>query len=163
LYYPRGFEAQAISYSAAQIVDRARLTIDNLDDMFTSAFIGGTPQGAGVTVSLVVLDAGYKVIVEPVTLFQGVIDSWQIRQEGELELVVASVLAKWKQRTIQRQVPSCRWKKFKGAECGYAGSETWCDRSYSRCQALGNTANFGGNRWLPSIEGRAVWWGRTQG
>jgi hypothetical protein len=163
LYQPRGFESRALSYSTAQIVDRARISVDNLDDMFTSAFIGGTPQGSPVTLSLVTLDSNYKVIVEPVTLFEGTLDSWSIKQEGELELVVTSLFAKWKQRTIQRQVPSCRWKKFKGPECGYTGNEDWCDRSYKRCQALGNTANFGGNRWLPSIQDKAIWWGRTQG
>lgn len=163
LYKPRGFESQTISYSTAQIVDRARITVDNLDDMFTSAFIGGTPQGAPIILSIVILDGSYKVIVEPITLFQGSLDSWSIKQEGELELVVTSLFARWKQKTLQRQVPSCRWKKFKGPECGYSGNEDWCDRTYSRCSALGNTANFGGNRWLPSIQDKAIWWGRTKG
>jgi lambda family phage minor tail protein L len=36
----------------------------------------------------------------------------------------------------------CRWR-FKGAECGYAGSETACDKSLARCLALGNPGRYG--------------------
>ena len=33
---------------------------------------------------------------------------------------------------------------FKGPFCGYQGDETWCDRSYARCDALGMARRFGG-------------------
>ena len=38
----------------------------------------------------------------------------------------------------------CRYKVFKGNQCGYTGSETSCDRTFTRCNELGNTARFGG-------------------
>lgn len=38
----------------------------------------------------------------------------------------------------------CRYKVFKGAYCGYSGSESDCDRTFSRCKALGNQSRFGG-------------------
>ncbi len=37
----------------------------------------------------------------------------------------------------------CNWE-FKGLECAYAGSETECDRTFKRCEDLGNTGRFGG-------------------
>jgi phage-related protein len=37
----------------------------------------------------------------------------------------------------------CRWI-FKGAECGYAGSATTCNRSFDDCIARDNTEYFGG-------------------
>lgn len=37
----------------------------------------------------------------------------------------------------------CRYK-FKDQWCGYAGVETQCDRSLSRCRALSNSERFGG-------------------
>lgn len=40
---------------------------------------------------------------------------------------------------------------------------TECDRSYSRCSYLNNTANFSGARWLPSILDKTIWWGRNFG
>ncbi len=33
---------------------------------------------------------------------------------------------------------------FKGPYCGYRGSEAHCDRSYARCNELGNGVRFGG-------------------
>lgn len=50
---------------------------------------------------------------------------------------------------------SCPWK-FKGTECGYAGSETSCSRLLSRCRTLGNQLRFGG---FPSIPSRRMYIG----
>ena len=39
----------------------------------------------------------------------------------------------------------CRWaSNFKGAECGYSGSETTCDGTFESCIGYSNTARFGG-------------------
>lgn len=43
----------------------------------------------------------------------------------------------------------CTVRRFKGAQCGYAGSEPVCDRAYPTCVAFGNAARFGGLRYLP--------------
>ncbi len=37
----------------------------------------------------------------------------------------------------------CPWY-FTGAECGYTGAETTCNRTYQDCAGRGNVANFGG-------------------
>ena len=53
----------------------------------------------------------------------------------------------------------CQWSHFAspairamglGTECGYAGAETTCNRTRSRCRALGNQARFGA---FPSTPG----------
>lgn len=44
----------------------------------------------------------------------------------------------------------CRYKVFKGDRCGYAGIETACDRTLTRCIALANNARFGGFPGLSS-------------
>lgn len=38
----------------------------------------------------------------------------------------------------------CRYKDFKGSQCGYTGSETECSRTFTRCKELENEARFGG-------------------
>jgi len=48
----------------------------------------------------------------------------------------------------------CRYKVFKGPECGYDGSETECDWTFERCRELGNQARFGG---FPGI-GKIGYW-----
>lgn len=47
---------------------------------------------------------------------------------------------------------SCRFK-FKSDECGYAGAETACDKTLTRCRVLSNSANFGGFPGLGLSEG----------
>lgn len=37
----------------------------------------------------------------------------------------------------------CNWT-FKGAECGYTGATTTCNKTLTTCRALNNTARFGG-------------------
>lgn len=167
LYSPRGFEAGSITYSKGQIVDRASFLMDDVDQTLKAVFVGGTPRGSAVIYRLVVLDANYNLIggtdsadQESVILFEGEIDQWAI-DEQNLSFSVTSDAHRWAQKPLSTQSGSCRWKVFKGDECTYAGVETWCDRTYSRCSALGNTANFGGFRWLPSLEGQEVWWGRV--
>ncbi len=39
---------------------------------------------------------------------------------------------------------ACTYRKYKGAQCGYTGSETTCDRTWATCLARGNNARFGG-------------------
>ena len=37
----------------------------------------------------------------------------------------------------------CRWR-FKSTQCGYAGAETECSKTLSRCRELANSPRFGG-------------------
>lgn len=161
IYEPRGAKLEPIRYSLGNVVDSMKIQIDNLDSALTAAFVSGTPQGDTVTLQLVL--ASNTKLAQPgeVTLFQGIIDGWNLDEES-ISFTVASELVQWTQRTLAKHSASCRWKAFKGTECAYAGVEAWCDRSYTRCVGLGNQANFGGFRWLPSIVDKELWWGRTR-
>jgi len=162
-YQPRGFEQQNINYSINQIVDQVTIEIDNLDQVLTPVFVGGTPQGSPVVLLAVVLDDDLSILGNTsVIVFEGEIGPWGLA-EDKVDITVTNQFAQWAQSTLSRHSASCRWKVFKGDECGYSGSETWCDRTYARCESLGNQANFGGFRWLPSIMDTQIWWGRVQG
>ena len=43
----------------------------------------------------------------------------------------------------------CAWK-FKSTECGYAGTETVCNKTLTRCRVLENQLRFGGFPAVPS-------------
>jgi hypothetical protein len=45
--------------------------------------------------------------------------------------------------------------------CRYTGAETWCDFSWERCLALGNTIHFEGRRWLTDLQDKKIWWGTS--
>lgn len=160
LYQPHSFSADAINYSLNTVVDTAKITIDDLDDDLKPEFVGGNPQGAEVYIWSVLLDADYKVVADAhVSWFEGDLGEWEYRGQ-RLAATISNMFARWNQQTLNRHSPSCRYKVFADTKrCQYAGAETWCDRTYSRCAALGNQINFGGQRWLPSIENAKIWWG----
>jgi phage-related protein len=160
-YSPLPFKFNPINYSMGEIVDRAEIEIDNLNQVMTSLFVGGTPQGSDVVLSFVVLDSNnHPLGGNAAILFQGEIDSWNLDEE-RLRIVVSSIFVKWRQNTLSNHSASCRWKVFKSTECDYVGASTWCDRTYTRCVALSNTTNFGGFRWLPSLMNQDIVWGRV--
>lgn len=159
-FNPRYFKHGGIKYSIGKIVDSISVELDNIDQTLSTAFIGGDPQGSDVTVQEVVLNSSYAVVQTPVTWFQGTIDDWEADEDGINMKVVGPNYA-WSRRLAGLHPSSCRWPVFKGTECTYAGGQSTCDRSYARCASLTNTNNFGGFRWLPSIEGKEIVWGRT--
>ena len=158
-YAPRGFQFESISYTMGTIVDDAVVRVDNLDQSLTPAFVGGTVQGQEATLYTGVLNASGGVI-GTLMLFQGEIDSFQL-EEDYVQITVTSIFTNWSHKSTGKHSSSCRWKVFKGTECAYAGAEGWCDRSYTRCDALANTINFGGFRFLPDLENKTIWWGPT--
>jgi lambda family phage minor tail protein L len=38
----------------------------------------------------------------------------------------------------------CTYRRFKGARCGYVGTETTCNRTLTQCRAYNNSTRFGG-------------------
>ncbi len=55
VYEPQEFIIKDTIYSANKIVDQAEVEIQNLDDVMTVFFVGGTPQGSKATLRLVTL------------------------------------------------------------------------------------------------------------
>jgi len=158
-YVSRGFEFESINYTLSNVMDDCTLRIDNLDSVLTSVFVDGTIEETTATVYLGLLDTD-NTVLGTVSMFTGEVDSFDL-DETEVRLVIGSIFTRWGNQAYNKHSASCRWKVFKGDECGYAGAQTWCDRSYVRCVALANTANFGGFRFLPSIENKKIWWGPT--
>lgn len=56
---------------------------------------------------------------------------------------------------------ACTYRAFKGPECGYAGAEVTCDRTLTRCTALGNSARFGGFSGIHAVGSTQDLWYRT--
>jgi hypothetical protein len=167
LYDSRAFSQISAKYSSRSVVDSTSLKIDNADDYLTPFFIADEPEGNQMIVRRFWMSgdptSGYfTMVTDPIIIFDGNIDSWT-SSDGEISIKLKSEFNQWNQITLRIQSSSCPWKVFKGTECQYAGSETWCDRTYTRCVALANTANFGGERWVASIIDKVIWWGRAGG
>lgn len=165
LYESRAFTQVSGTYSTRSVVDSSSIKIDNADEYLTQFFSGGTPQGSPIEVTRFwIIGAqsfgAYQPPTAPLMIFNGNIDAWTM-EDGQLSIKMKSEFDQWNQITLRIQSSSCAWKVFTGIECQYAGGETWCDRTYTRCNALNNTANFGGERWVASIIDKIIWWGRA--
>jgi len=112
---------------------------------------GNTFNGLEVTIYKVFNDA----LGDPanyVLEFFGQIDGWTYEEAEDASWLTVRV--RRNQGTFGKIIPRRRYKVmcpwiFKGTECGYAGAETLCDRTITRCLALGNEDNFGGFPWVP--------------
>ena len=164
LYMPRTFRMGDVSYSMARAVDKITLDIDNIDQILTSFFIGGTQQGEEVILYLAILDSDNALVGSDCPMiFKGIIDNWACDEES-LVVTIANRLVHWNKETLNRHSPSCSHKEFGSDYCAYAGDTSGgCDRSYAQCEVYGNTDNFRGFRWLPGIMTKEFWWGRVQG
>ncbi len=157
-YQARGMRISAVEYNISMEVDSVTLEIDNVDDFWTSIIMNEDIRGKIVVVKTVALRAPATVVAEDIK-FQGIIDSVP-ELADKIRIEVYSPLILWRKKTPRRiHQPTCPWP-FKSPECGYTGTETWCDQSYERCSSLGNTDNFGGFRFLPSLQDKQIWWGR---
>lgn len=64
---------------------------------------------------------------------------------------------------LQDYTKTCRYKQFKGAQCKYAGAQTFCDRLYATCvNVMANQINFGGFRFALGPD-QKIQWGTNSG
>lgn len=151
-YYPRGMRFDSIRYGSYTIVDSVNLTVDDVDRALYAAFAERGSEPFPTNVILVVLNSVGQIL-GATTIFTGTVSEWNY-QPGNMKFKVASVLEQWSRVSTSLFSGSCRWKIFKGTECQYSGPESECDRTYSQCDEYGNTSNYGGFRWIQSLEGK---------
>jgi phage-related protein len=102
------------------------------------------------------LDGGIGSTIKVIVVNNGLLDEDYSELELEFSVMDCNADAYWVMwilgmaNPLNRRFPlyrflanHCNWV-FRGAECGYAGSETICDRTFDDCVARANTANFGG-------------------
>lgn len=161
-FIARGWEFTEIECSLDQTVDQITLSIDNTDLFWSGMLMTQEIRGKRLDLALAAVDGNAKLVASS-PLFCGLIDSADISDDpARASIVAVSPMIYWKRKTPRRKHSAdCPWA-FKGAECRYTGSETSCDQSYARCQALNNSDNFGGFRWLPGLADKEIWWGRNR-
>lgn len=157
LWRSHQFEWSAIRLGNEEISNTVSVSIDDVDQQFFKLLATSPPNPFPVDLYLASLNANYQVQAT-VLIFRGILDSWKYNQLA-VELEVSSLLDQWSRKTIRLYSASCRWESFKGPECGYVGDEHTCTRTYNACRAYDNADNFGGFRWLPSLEGKKLTWG----
>jgi hypothetical protein len=159
-FQSRQFKFDDISYNNDDIVDAMQIRFDDVLPVLKAIFVENVISEEEFKIWLVLFDDSNEIIAKQ-NIFKGYMNEFDI-DETTLTLTITSVFAKWAQTSYGKHSALCRWKKFKSTECKYAGAESACDRTYSRCTQLSNTDNFGGFRYIPGIEDLSVQWGPTQ-
>lgn len=156
VYTPNDLSIGHVSAGMGMTVQSMDIKIQNVNQYQSSFFLNNEQRGRICVLRLMVLDSNRsQVAVLPV--FRGLIDDWKM---GDLHItiILKNELILWKKKTLRKSSALCPWS-FKGTECGYSGTDTTCDRTYNRCVALSNEANFGGFRWIPSVMEKEIQWG----
>jgi len=138
------FDIDDMGEAGRNEVPAVQLTVSNVSRAIQS-YIEQYDGGVDATVILRVVHADHLVGTETNTTMV------------RLDFVVTGCTANAKDVVFtlgasnpwQRRIPMararknfCRWK-FKSTECGYAGAETTCDKSLTRCRVLANSTRFG--------------------
>ncbi len=165
LYQPARFSINEILKSASLAVDKITIDLDNVDLSWTAKVLAEDIRGKDIVVYTGVrirAGSGLRHVVQE--WFWGIVRGWKIEGDTKVTISAVNEFARWNEKTLRNQSGSCPWAfKLAGGECGYTGSEDWCDQSWERCHELGNDLNFGGDRFLPGLAEKDIWWGRTQG
>lgn len=156
-YTPCALEIGNVSYRAGMQVDSMEIIFPDADQVLVQASLANDIRRKPVQLRMACVDAGYQVLGS-VLLWSGVINKSGPLREKTVTLDIVSQLAMWHKKTLRLQGSTCPWE-YGGTECGHAGDGT-CDQSHDRCTALGNTDNFGGDRFLDVTAERPIVWGQ---
>ena len=133
--------------------------IGNVDLQMSAVFLIEDIMNKWGILRIGFLDSDNTIIDQPFEVFRGLVSTWKL-SEPKASITLVNEFILWNKKTLRKHQSACRWP-FKGTECKYAGAETWCDQSHARCLALSNQDNFGGDRWLPDLMEKEIYWGKT--
>ena len=153
------FSIANIGYSAKSSVDKLNISIQNVDLMMSATLLNEDVMNKWGKVYVGFYDGDNKIILEPIKVFEGLVSTWKLT-EMKATITLVNEFIFWNKKTLRKHQSSCRWA-FKGTECTYSGTGTWCDQGWARCNALNNRDNYGGFRWLPDLEEKKIYWGKT--
>lgn len=158
-FTPNAFMFGDISGSATLAVESIDIEIDDTGKTLAAIVLNEDIRNKWAILSVGAIDSEYVVHVQE--FLRGIIGGWQLYDENTLKITITNELVLWSKKPLRIQMSSCPWV-FKGTECAYSGGESTCDQTYERCRFLGNTDNFGGDRFINSLMQKEIWWGRTQ-
>ena len=153
-YHPRGMRIGNISYGETNIVSALSVQLDDVDRSLYES-LGEVGVGSYPIKLRIAMLSEVGEVVGSLVVFSGYLSQWDY-SPGSFRMKVTSIFEQWGRVTTARFSGSCRWKIFKGVECQYVGVETECDRTYTTCELYGNTVNYGGFKWLPSMVNKRI-------
>ena len=159
VYVPWGMDFGGVEYSISPTVDKVSVDLDNTDEAFSQLMQTTELRGKRFLMRIAALDQNMGVIGAPVIPFDGILDTCRAKKKN-FKMDVFNHMILWKKKIPRRtHQPTCTWTFKDSVTCKYAGATATCDKSWEECVAMGNSLNFGGFRWLPSLADKSIWWG----
>lgn len=153
------FSFNNVNYGTGASVDKLRIDIQNVDLTMSATLLNEDTMNKWGILWMVFYDDDNKQIEDPIELFRGLVSTWSLK-ELRCNITLVNEFVFWNKKTLRKYQSACRWQ-FKGTECNYSGIATNCDQGYANCEALSNSDNFGGFRWLPELMEKEIYWGKT--
>jgi hypothetical protein len=155
----RNIKFDSAQFSGGAKIDSIEVELDNVDGSFYSLYSKVELKGKPWTIYTTAIDRNFKVLGY-YKLFVGFTDQMEIDVK-KARISIYNHFIRWKMPTPRRTgQATCPWVFKKVGTCNYIGAENWCDHSWERCGELNNQPYFGGNRWLPYLADKSVWWGK---
>lgn len=157
-------DVTALGYGQNEITE-ANVTVSNGDAAIGTVVqaLSGSERYTPVNIYEVWLDATTTdtTIQDSYTLIAGRMESPEWDSEQLTFRVVPAVSAVATKFPSGQYVTPCRYRVYKGSQCGSTGTDPTCDRLWTSCISAGkgnNGARFGGFRHKPA-PGQVFWWG----
>lgn len=149
-YYTKLIQTSGVETSLDGNSEKMDIVISDISRDFAGLIAnnGDVLTNRTCKVEQIIFDGDTSTIVgNPVLLFEGLINNLQLSQyycafSVERPLYSYSTVSPNMTYDI-----NCQFK-FKDSRCLYSGTETKCDKTLARCQALNNVTRFGG---YPSV------------
>ncbi|OGI01492.1 MAG: hypothetical protein A2Y25_02070 [Candidatus Melainabacteria bacterium GWF2_37_15] len=149
-YYARMMQTSGIETSLDGTTDTMSISVSDIAQEFAAlvATNGDVLTNRGCKVEEVIFDGNTTTIIgDPVLLFDGKINKIQLTAKTFV-FTVERILNNYSSLSPNMIFDvNCQWR-FKDSRCTYAGAETKCDKTMTRCKVLSNVTNFGG---YPSV------------
>lgn len=159
LYSAHGMDFGAAEYSITPAADKVFMELDNTGFVWSSIIQTQEIRGRRCIIRLAMLDDRGRVL-GTVVHFDGLVDSMRLTNKT-LKMDIFNHMILWKKRLPRRtHQATCTWTYKDPATCKYSGMADLCDKSWESCGNRANLPNFGGFRYLPSLENKQLWWGR---
>ena len=137
------FEIDTINFEKGRIPSIA-LRVSNVSRL-VQTYLEDTDGAVGSTVRLIVVNStDYTSDLSDLELTYNIVDSSADAKWVSFTLGMPSPLNK--RFPLYKYIANhCNWAaNFKGVECQYAGAETTCTGTLTRCRELSNSEHFGG-------------------
>lgn len=154
VYYSRLCRINPIQTSLDGNSESVDLIISDIAQEFSGLIAnnGDVLTNRSCKIEEIILGKSGNVVDSPVLMFDGLINNLEMTQyycSFSIERLLYSYSTVSPNMTYD---VNCQFK-FKDSRCQYAGTETKCDKTLARCQALSNVTRFGG---YPSVVNRTT-------